>query len=53
MVLRMTMCLIRNMDEDLKFLLPIICDASQPKVIVFVRKRLAAVTGLVMENHPK
>ena len=35
------------MDKDLKFLLPIICDASRPKVLIFLPKRLAAVTGVI------
>ena len=38
----------RNMDKDLKFLLPMVCDTSKPKTIIFVPKRLAAVTGVLV-----
>jgi hypothetical protein len=36
---------LRVIDADLKFLLPIICDDSLPKVVVFVPKRLVSMTG--------
>ena len=38
----------RNIDKDLSFLLPIICDSSLPKIIIFVPKRIASVTGMTV-----